>query len=210
MTRRALRWLAAWVWLLAAVPAMAPAGGLQCLVDASREQIGVTLHYDPAYVQLAYPGGDVPPERGVCTDVLVRAWRRLGIDLQRLVHEDMRAHFGRYPQNWGLRRPDRNIDHRRVPNLATFFTRHGQSLGTAGADETFLPGDMVTWRLPSGVPHIGIVSDRKAPSGTPLVVHNIGDGAREEDMLRRFDITGHYRYRPSGLPEACSRSADDR
>lgn len=209
MIRAALRWLAAG-WLLAAVPAIAQEGGLKCLADASREQIGVTLYYDPAYVRLAYPGGDVPPERGVCTDVLVRAWRRLGVDLQRLVHEDMRAHFGRYPQNWGLRGPDRNIDHRRVPNLATFFARHGQSLGTRSADGEFLPGDMVTWRLPSGVPHIGIVSERKSPSGTPLVVHNIGAGAREEDMLRSFAITGHYRYRPAGLPEACSRSADDR
>ena len=209
MIRTALRLLAC-AGLLAAAPAFADAGGLQCLVDASREQIGVTLHYDPAYMRLDYPGGDVPPERGVCTDVLVRAWRRLGVDLQRLVHEDMRAHFGRYPQNWGLRRPDRNIDHRRVPNLATFFTRHGQSLGTAGADDAFLPGDMVTWRLPSGVPHIGIVSDRKAPSGTPLVVHNIGAGTREEDMLRSHVLTGHYRYRPDALPEACSQTADDR
>ena len=210
MIRTALRLLAAG-WLLAAPAiAMAQAGGLQCLVDASREQIGVTLHYDPTYVRLAYPGGDVPPERGVCTDVLVRAWRRLGVDLQRLVHEDMRTHFARYPQNWGLRAPDRNIDHRRVPNLATFFTRHGQSLGTGGTDDEFLPGDLVTWRLPSGVPHIGIVSDRKAPSGTPLVVHNIGAGTREEDMLRSFELTGHYRYRPSALPEACSQDADAR
>ncbi|MBK8066448.1 MAG: DUF1287 domain-containing protein [Rhodanobacteraceae bacterium] len=209
--RTALRRLVA-AWLLAAAPviAIAQESGLQCLVDASREQIGVTLHYDPTYVRLAYPGGDVPPERGVCTDVLVRAWRRLGIDLQRLVHEDMRAHFARYPQNWGLRAPDRNIDHRRVPNLATFFSRHGQSLGTAGEDAEFLPGDLVTWRLPSGVPHIGIVSDRKSASGTPLVVHNIGAGTREEDMLRGFQLTGHFRYRPAALPEACSRGADDR
>lgn len=191
-----------WIALTLALAAT-PAAALQCLVDASRTQIGVTVHYDPSYVRLAYPGGDVPIERGVCTDVLIRAYRAIGIDLQQQVHEDMRAHFREYPKDWGLRTTDRNIDHRRVPNLARFFARHGQSLGTRSTDAEFLPGDLVTWRLASGVPHIGIVSDRLSDSGTPLVVHNIGAGTREEDALRQFEITGHYRYRPAGLTAAC-------
>ena len=192
-----------WIGLVLAFAAT-PALALQCLVDASRTQIGVTLSYDPSYVRLDYPGGDVPLERGVCTDVLVRAYRAIGVDLQKAVHEDMRAHFSSYPRNWGLTTTDRNIDHRRVPNLQRFFTRHGQSLATDGVDADYLPGDLVSWRLPSGVPHIGIVSDRKSPSGTPLIVHNIGAGAREEDVLREFTITGHYRYRPAGLAPACA------
>ncbi|MGE4073357.1 MAG: DUF1287 domain-containing protein [Lysobacterales bacterium] len=174
----------------------------QCLVDASREQIGVTLSYDPAYQRLDYPGGDVPIDRGVCTDVLIRAYRAHGVDLQQKVHEDMRAHFDAYPKNWGLSRPDRNIDHRRVPNLARFFSRHGQQLTLA--QDSYEPGDLLTWRLPSGVPHIGIVSDRKAADGTPLIVHNIGAGTREENMLRDYTLTGHYRYRPAELGASCA------
>lgn len=184
----------------------APAAALQCLVEAARTQVGVTRIYDPAYVRLDYPGGDVPIERGVCTDVIVRAYRAVGVDLQQLVHEDMRAHFAQYPDNWGLRRPDRNIDHRRVPNLARYFSRHGQSLGTAATDAEFLPGDLVTWRLPSGVPHIGIVSDRADAGGTPLIVHNIGAGAQEEAVLRAYTITGHYRYHPEVARAACAGS----
>ncbi len=148
--------------------------------------------------------GDVPLERGVCTDVVIRAYRAVGIDLQKAVHEDMAAHFSSYPRDWGLRTTDRNIDHRRVPNLQRFFSRHGLSLGSDGADADYLPGDLVTWRLPAGVPHIGIVSDRVSAAGTPLVVHNIGAGAREEDVLHEFEITGHYRYRPEGLVPACT------
>ena len=185
----------------------APAFAMQCLVDGARQQLGVTLIYDPAYVRLDYPGGDVPIERGVCTDVVVRAYRALGIDLQQLVHEDMRANFSRYPRNWGLKGTDRNIDHRRVPNLARFFSRHGESLSTSGSDAQFLPGDLVTWKLPSGVPHIGIVSDVKTPAGTPLIVHNIGAGTQQEDVLRVFEITGHFRYAPAGLPARCAASA---
>lgn len=179
------------------------ASAQQCLVDASRLQIGVTLSYDPAYRRLEYPGGDVPIDRGVCTDVIIRAYRQAGVDLQQKVHEDMRAHFEAYPKNWGLSRPDRNIDHRRVPNLARFFTRHGQSLKLADTD--YQPGDLISWRLPSGVPHIGMVSDRKAADGTPLIVHNIGAGTREEDVLHAFTVTGHYRYRPEDLSDACLR-----
>ncbi len=186
--------------------ASAPAAALQCLVDASRAQIGVTLHYDPAYVRLDYPGGDVPIERGVCTDVIVRAYRSFGVDLQQRVHEDMRANFSSYPKHWGLRSTDRNIDHRRVPNLARYFARHGQALGTASTDAEFRPGDLVTWRLPSGVPHIGIVSDGTSAAGVPLIVHNIGAGAREEDVLREFTVTGHFRYQPPELMDACRES----
>jgi len=177
--------------------------GLQCLVIGAREQVGQTLGYDPSYQRLQYPGGDVPLESGVCTDVLVRAYRSIGVDLQVLVHEDMRAHFSEYPQNWGLRDTDRNIDHRRVPNLARFFLRHGQSFGIESEDPEFLAGDLVTWRLPSGVPHIGIVSDQRNDDGRPSIVHNIGAGTAEEDMLRDYEITGHYRWRPHDLPAAC-------
>ena len=177
------------------------ASAQQCLVDAAREQIGVTLSYDPAYRRLDYPGGDVPIDRGVCTDVLIRAYRAVGVDLQQLVHEDMRGHFAAYPKNWSLNRPDRNIDHRRVPNLGRFFSRHGQQLPLTGDD--YQPGDLLTWRLASGVPHIGIVSDRKASDGTPLIVHNIGAGTREENMLNDYTLTGHYRYRPEALAASC-------
>lgn len=183
---------------------VAPAAALQCLVDAGRTQIGVTTLYDPAYVRLDYPNGDVPIDRGVCTDVVIRAYRVIGVDLQRAVHEDMRAHFGSYPQNWGLRAPDSNIDHRRVPNLARYFTRHGQSLGSGDDDADYRPGDLVTWQLSSGVPHIGIVSDQRTAAGTPLVIHNIGLGTREEAVLHNFKITGHYRYQPKGLVSACT------
>lgn len=188
-------------WLLQSAPALAES--LSCLPRAARTQVGVTLIYDGSYQRLGYPGGDVPIERGVCTDVVIRAYRQLGIDLQQRVHEDMRAHFGQYPRNWGLNRPDRNIDHRRVPNLATFFTRHGQSLGRRSLDADFLPGDLVTWRLSNGLPHIGIVSNRRADSGRLLILHNIGAGTREEDVLREHTLTGHYRYRPEPLPVAC-------
>lgn len=186
-----------WLALLLAVW-LAPAGAdpARDLIEAARRQIGVTVHYDSGYRVLPFPGGDVPQERGVCTDVLIRAYRSaFRRDLQVLVHRDMKQAFGAYPHQWGLKRPDPSIDHRRVPNLATFFHRHGQSLpvGTTAAD--YRPGDLVTWRLPSGVPHIGMVADRRI-DGRPTVIHNIGRGTREEDMLFEFTITGHYRYLP--------------
>lgn len=190
------------LWLL--LPGIALAGSDRvCLAQSARAQIGVTVRYDPAYTRMAYPGGDVASDRGVCTDVVIRAYRALGLDLQQLVHEDMRAHFGAYPRNWGLQRPDANIDHRRVPNLATFFARHGSQLAIPGDDAEWLAGDLVTWRLPSGVPHIGIISERKSAAGVPLVIHNIGLGTREEDMLHAFSITGAFRYRPGALAQAC-------
>lgn len=162
-------------------------------VVAARRQIGVTRVYDPAYVVLPYPGGDVAQDRGVCTDVVIRALRAEGLDLQKTVHEDMRAHFGLYPKKWGLRRPDRNIDHRRVPNLQTWFARQGWSLTPAQSANAYRPGDLVTWMLPGNLPHIGIVSDRTSWRDVPLIIHNIGSGAREEDILFAYPITGHYR-----------------
>lgn len=166
------------------------------LVEAARAQVGVTLSYDSTYVRLAYPGGDVPLDRGVCTDVVVRAYRKLGADLQRLVHEDMKRAWSAYPNPWRMKTTDRNIDHRRVPNLATFFKRHGESIPALRDPKSFLPGDIVTWRLASGVPHIGIVSDRQSAAGVPLALHNIGAGTQEEDVLFAYVLTGHYRYRP--------------
>lgn len=145
--------------------------------------------------------GDVPANIGVCTDVVIRAYRSLGVDLQVLVHEDMAANFAAYPSKriWGLSSTDRNIDHRRVPNLQTFFARHGQSLPVSQTSSDYLPGDLVTWMLPGNLPHIGIVTDNLAlSSGNPKVVHNIGAGPQLEDMLFDYRITGHYRYEPAG------------
>lgn len=165
------------------------------LVTSARQQTQAPVTYDGTYTRIRYPMGDVPASRGVCTDVVIRAYRALGIDLQQLVHEDMRANFSRYPRLWGLRRPDPNIDHRRVPNLQTFFERAGAKLAVSRSATAYQPGDLVTWMLPGNLPHIGIVSDRRAGSGRPLIIHNIGAGAVEEDMLFDYRITGHYRYR---------------
>ncbi|MES2995920.1 MAG: DUF1287 domain-containing protein [Verrucomicrobiota bacterium] len=184
-------------WLLA-LAVSAHAGTAEKIVVAARKQVDVTVSYDPAYVRLAYPGGDVPRDRGVCTDVLVRAMRDgVDVDLQKLVHEDMRGSFGKYPKNWGLSRPDRNIDHRRVPNLRTYLDRRGFGLPTPAAGNTaaFRPGDIVTCTVPPNLPHVMIVSDKKTSSGRPLAIHNIGAGAKEEDVLARFPITGHYRWK---------------
>lgn len=177
--------------------ALAEARPAEKLVAAARSQIGVTLSYDPAYSRLAYPGGDVEPEKGVCTDVVVRAYRKgLGIDLQRLVHEDMAANFASYPANWGLKRPDANIDHRRVPNLQAFFKRRKAALQLSDDSVQYLAGDIVSMLLPGKLPHIGIVSDGTSEDGKrPLLIHNIGRGTQEEDVLFGFELTGHYRYR---------------
>jgi len=184
--------LAAWLVLLQAVPA--EDFGTR-LARAAVVQVGVTLHYDPSYRRIDYPGGDVPIDRGVCTDVVIRAYRSLGTDLQLLVHRDMKRNWSRYPKLWGLKRPDPNIDHRRVPNLQVFFRRHGKALRVSSRAADYAAGDLVTWHLPSGLPHIGIVSDRHVvPSRRPLIVHNIGEGARIEDILFEYRITGHYRF----------------
>jgi uncharacterized protein len=184
--------------LLTVVLAAAPAPPGPALAAAAPLQLGVTVRYDPAWRRLAYPGGDVPQDRGVCTDVVVRAYRRLGVDLQVLVHEDLAAAWGDYPHPWPAKGPDPSIDHRRVPNLARFFERRGASLPCGTDRALYLPGDVVTWFLPSGVPHMGLVAGPAAPGRNPLVIHNLGQGVQVEDVLFAFRITGHYRYWPAG------------
>ena len=171
------------------------------MLAAAHAQIGVTVRYAPAYVRLDYPGGDVAADRGVCSDVLIRAMRAVGVDLQVDVHRDMRAHFSDYPRHWGLTRPDANIDHRRVPNLERYFERSGKSLPLSRDPADFEPGDFVSWRLDGGQPHIGIVSDQRSADGLrPLIVHNIGAGTQLEDVLFEWKMSGHFRYfaGPSG------------
>ena len=167
------------------------------IVSAARSQIGKTTIYDPSYVGLKYPGGDVPIERGVCTDVVIRALRdALKVDLQKLVHEDMKAAFSQYPKRWGLSQPDRNIDHRRVSNLRKYFERKRYTIAVTKRKEDYLAGDLVTCTVPPNRPHIMIVSDKKTKEGVPWVIHNIGAGTQEEDRLFEFPITGHYRIKP--------------
>jgi len=164
------------------------------LTDAARDQIGVTVIYDASYVALEFPGGDLPRDRGVCTDVVIRALRDAwGVDLQLAVNRDMKADFAAYPALWGLTRPDRNIDHRRVPNLQMLFARIGAEVPLTQGPTPYLPGDIITWTLPGNLDHIGIVSDRLTTDGTPMILHNIGGGATEEDILFAFPMTGHYR-----------------
>ena len=166
----------------------------KALIRAAEGQVGVVTTYDPAYVALEFPGGDVAPDRGVCTDVLIRALRVAhGIDLQAAVNRDMKANFAEYPANWGLKTTDRNIDHRRVPNLQTFLARMG-----AEVTDDFLPGDIVTSLLPGNLPHILIVTGRRGAQD-PMIVHNIGAGTRVEDRLFEFPHTGHYRLSPAVL-----------
>lgn len=170
------------------------------IAAAARAQVGVTTSYDPSYRRIAFPNGDVPADTGVCADVVVRALRGVGIDLQSEVNADMRAHFSAYPANWGLAKPDRNIDHRRVPNLRRWFERRGWSLAVSRRGRDYLPGDIVSWQLPGNLAHIGVVSTRFSPDRRQrLVVHNIAAGAVEEDVLFAWPIDGHYR-----LPEAAA------
>lgn len=167
------------------------------LVDAAREHTRHNVRYDGTYHSIPYPNGDVPSHIGVCTDVIIRVYRKLGIDLQQKVHEDMKANFSAYPSKkiWGLGKPDSNIDHRRVPNLQTFFSRHGQRLPITPHAKDYTPGNLVTWMLPGNLPHIGIVIDQRSSDGKrPLIVHNIGEGPKSEDILFKYRITGHYRY----------------
>lgn len=162
---------------------------------AAEDQVGITTIYDPQYVRLAYPNGDVPPERGVCTDVIVRAFRAIGVDLQVRVNEDMRKNFSAYPKDWGLTAPDSNIDHRRVQNLTTYLERMGKRVRAIDADEDFKPGDIVAWQLSGWMQHIGIVAlDRVPGTQRYYIVHNIGAGTRKEDVLRSYTIIGHYRW----------------
>ena len=182
------------VMLIQPTVAASPISSGNKLALDAKKQIGVTVSYDPAYRKLAFPRGDVPIETGVCTDVIVRAYRLQNIDLQQLVNHDMKSNWSAYPKHWGLKSTDKNIDHRRVPNLEVYFERHGQSLSITDKD-SFKAGDIVTWQLPNGnLPHIGIVSDNKAADGTPLIIHNIGRGTQEENILFAYTITKHFRY----------------
>lgn len=166
------------------------------LVAAAVERTRHQVTYDPAYVQIDYPGGDVPDDRGVCADVIVRAYRKVGIDLQKEVHEDMAQNFTQYPQFWGLRGPDSNIDHRRVPNLQTFFSRNGRTLPASDKPDDYSAGDLVVWSLSGGRTHVGLVIRGPSDEGRALVVHNIGSGPKVEDALFAWPVIGHYRYPP--------------
>ncbi|MFL6274460.1 MAG: DUF1287 domain-containing protein [Blastocatellia bacterium] len=168
---------------------------LRPIIESALEQTGQTTVYDPAYMKLAYPGGDLPIERGVCADVIIRAFRKGGVDLQKEVHEDMARNFAAYPNRWGLKAPDTNIDHRRVPNLMTYFKRRGKSLPITERAKDYEPGDVVAWDLGGGLTHIGIVVNRRVRDGERYyIVHNIGAGARLEDVLFEWRQIGHYRY----------------
>jgi uncharacterized protein YijF (DUF1287 family) len=173
------------------------------LSDAALGLTKDQVSYDPAYYSIPYPNGDVPKGKGVCTDVVIRAYRKLGIDLQKEVHEDMAKNFSKYPKTWGLTKTDTNIDHRRVPNLQVFFSRFGEVKTVSDAPGDYLPGDIVTWILGGKLPHIGVVVDKKNPfRKSYMVVHNIGNGQVAEDCLFDYKITGHYRYNPKQQSES--------
>jgi uncharacterized protein YijF (DUF1287 family) len=166
------------------------------LSDAALSIIDGKIVYDPTYVKISYPNGDVPKGKGVCTDVVIRAYRLLGIDLQKEVHEDMKLHFKEYPRTWGLSKPDTNIDHRRVPNLMAFFKRKGITKPITNNAADYLPGDIVCWDLGGGITHIGIVvNEKSADNKRYLIVHNIGAGQVLEDFLFGCKIIGHYQYK---------------
>ena len=188
----------------ASLPAFAEARDWAAeIAVAAVAQTKTRVVYDPAYVVIPYPNGDVPADRGVCADVIVRALRAVGADLQRLVHEDMKANFSAYPRRWGLKKPDRNIDHRRVPNLETYFRRQGTRRQLTSVASNFRTGDIVSWNLKGdagSLPHIGVVTARKARSGRPLLVHNIGAGPQLEDVLFEWKMTGHFRV-ASKIPQ---------
>ncbi len=164
------------------------------LAQAAAELRQDEVTYDPSYFSIDYPNGDVPADKGVCTDVVIRAYRKLGLDLQKRVHEDMKANFTAYPNNWGLKQPDSNIDHRRVPNLMCFFKRENAALPISQKPKDYQAGDIVCWNLGGGILHIGIVVLAKSPSGIPLIMHNIGAGQVVQNMLFEYQIIGHYRY----------------
>lgn len=184
-------------WLLLLLtPGLASADEL---VAAALERTQHQVRYDGSYHRIPYPMGDVPADIGVCTDVVIRSYRALGLDLQALVHQDIKAHFSQYPSKriWGLSKPDSNIDHRRVPNLQTFFSRHGEQLKVSDKGEDYQPGDLVTWTVTGHRPHIGIVTDKRSEDGKrPLIVHNLGQGPVLEDMLFDYPITGRFRFLP--------------
>lgn len=165
------------------------------LSDAAITLTKQTVEYDPQYFSIPYPNGDVPAGKGVCTDVVIRAYRKVGIDLQKEVHEDMKANFSLYPKNWGLKTTDRNIDHRRVPNLMKYFSRFGTVKPITNNVSDYKPGDIVAWNLTASVTHIGIVINKKSPDGQRyMIVHNIGQGQVMEDVLFAYTIIGHFAY----------------
>ena len=167
------------------------------LVKTARARTYDFVRYDGRYMRIKYPGGDVPSDMGVCSDVIIRAYRSaFGFDFQKAVHEDIKANFNKYPKIWGLTRPDSNIDHRRVPNLETYLERMGARLPNGKRAEDYKPGDLVTWRIGGSLPHIGIVSDKKNENGVPLIIHNIGQGVKEEEMLFLSPTHRHYRFFP--------------
>ncbi len=183
--------------LLLLLCSMTQANQADRLVSAAMARTQNQVTYDGRYIAIPYPNGDVPKHLGVCTDVLIRSYRQLNIDLQQLVYEDMKAHFSQYPDIWGLRGTDKNIDHRRVPNLQKFFSRKGAGLEVSNNPKDYLPGDIVSWMLPGNLPHIGIVVKQKSSDGKrPLIVHNIGRGPKMDDFLFSATITGHYRFLP--------------
>lgn len=182
----------------------APQSFSEALVDAAVERTKRAVLYNGSYFSIEYPGGDIPDYLGVCTDVVVRSYRKLGIDLQELVHLDMKSSFEEYPKIWGLSRPDPNIDHRRVPNLQVFFSRYGEILPVTDHAKDYKPGELVTWMLPGNLPHIGIVVEQTTSDGSRhLLVHNVGRGPKLEDVLFDYKITGHFRYTgPTTLSDA--------
>jgi uncharacterized protein len=194
-SRRSLLAGLAAVSLLPTAARATPAAAGSKLIAAARLQLGVTLVYDPAYTRLDYPGGDVARSKGVCTDVVIRAYRDgLQRDLQALVNADMRQAFASYPKRWGLRKADANIDHRRVPNLQTFLQRQGAALPVNRQPDSWQAGDIFTSLIGGRLPHIGLVSDKRGRSGAPMILHNIGNGAREDDALFDHPLTGHFRW----------------
>ena len=165
------------------------------LSNAAISIIDENVVYTPDYVSLNYPNGDVPSKTGVCSDVVIRAYRKLGIDLQKEVHEDMKANFSKYPTKWGLKKTDTNIDHRRVPNLEVFFERKGKKLEVSNNPNDYKTGEIVTWMINGKLPHIGIVTHKKSIDGNPMIVHNVGGGQVAEDCLFSWEIVGHFKYK---------------
>ena len=201
MTTKALILSVIWMLLL---PAFAHGQETtRTFLEAAHARTQKEETYDGSYRVIAYPNGDVADNLGVCTDLIIRAYRAINIDLQVLVHKDMQEHFKEYPQRWQLKKADSNIDHRRVPNLQHYFKRQGASLTISTTPTDYRPGDLVTWNLPGNLPHIGIVSDNFVPgTNRPKIIHNIGAGPAEEDSLFAFPITGHYRFKlPTGSPQ---------
>jgi uncharacterized protein YijF (DUF1287 family) len=184
---------------------------LDRLVEAAIERTSHEVRYDPSYFSIDYPGGDVPAEVGVCTDEVIRSYRAVGVDLQKLVHEDMERGFSAYPRTWGAKKTDKNIDHRRVPNLRKFFERQGASLPITEEARDYKPGDVVTWDLSSGLTHIGLVVNVPSDADAERfqIVHNIGAGPKMEDVLFGWKITGHYRYEGPKEAEGSGQKAED-